>query len=267
MRERSISLSIILALSFLFILVSEVSAQSINYNEYDRLTRQYVDARGLVNYPGLKGEISALKSFIDQISQVSPDSHPDKFKERSEQLRYWMTAYNAWVLYIATSEYPKKNALWNFLGLFRNRSIKLGGKDLTLEDLEHGIIRKRYKEPRIHFYINCAAFSCPALNQGAIPEGKTFEVLDQSAKRFINDTKHVKYDPATKKLYLSKIFDWFSADFLNYLREQKNTPSPHIAQFILLYLEGAPHEALAKTPLNEISVRYYGYDKSLNEQK
>ncbi|MGH9846991.1 MAG: hypothetical protein ACREEM_50485, partial [Blastocatellia bacterium] len=112
-------------------------AQGVNYSEYDRLTRKYVDGRGLVNYNGLKSELSALKSFIDQISETSPHSHPQQFKDGGEQLRYWMTAYNAWVLYIAASEYPAKNALWNFVGLFRNRAIKLGGKALGLEDLEH----------------------------------------------------------------------------------------------------------------------------------
>ena len=246
---------------------TNANAQNINYSEYDRLTRKYVDGRGLVNYNGLKSELPALKSFIDQISEVSPESHPQQFKDGGEQLRYWMTAYNAWVLYIAASEYPAKNALWNFIGLFRNRDIKLGGKQTGLEHLEHGIIRRVYKEPRIHFYINCAAFSCPALWQGAIPENKTWDVLEQSAKRFINDTKHVKYDPASKTLYLSKIFDWFSSDFLSYLTEKKGIAEPHISQYIALYLDGEAREALANTPPREIKVKYYSYNKKLNEQQ
>ncbi len=252
---------------FLCAATGQAFAQSIDYSEYDRLTRKYVDERGLVNYKGLKGEISSLKSFIDQISEASPHSHPDQFKDGGEQLRYWMTAYNAWVLYIAASEYPSKSSLWNFVGLFRNRTIKLGGKQMGLEDLEHKIIRAGYKEPRIHFYINCAAFSCPALWQGAIPQGKTWDVLEQSAKRFINDQKHVKYDTAAKKLYLSKIFDWFDDDFLNYLKEKKGIAQPHVAQYILLYLEGPARDALSKTPVNEISVSYFSYNKSLNEQR
>jgi hypothetical protein len=244
-----------------------VFAQEINYTEYDRLTRKYVDEQGLVNYNGLKGESGALKSFIDQISAVSPHSHPRHFTDSGEQLRYWMTAYNAWVLYIAASEYPSKSALWNFLGLFRNRDIKLGGKQMKLGDLEHKIIRAGYKDPRIHFFINCAASSCPALRQGTIPQFKTSDWLDQSAKRFINDTKHVKYDAAAKRLYLSKIFDWFEDDFLNYLKEKNANQSPHIAQYILIYLDGPSRETLQKTPLNEISVSYFSYNKSLNEQK
>jgi hypothetical protein len=259
-----------MSIAGLFLLLGVVSiaafAQSVDYSEYDRLTRKYVNGQGLVNYNGLKSEIGALKTFIDQISEVSPHSHPPQFKDGGEQLRYWMTAYNAWVLYIAASEYPAKNSLWNFVGLFRNRTIKLGGKQLGLEDLEHKIIRKGYNEPRIHFYINCAAFSCPALQQGAIPPGKTWDVLEQAAKRFINDPKHVKYDAASKKLQLSKIFDWFSGDFLTYLKEKKGIAQPRISEYILLYLEGPARDALAKTPANELSVSYFSYNKKLNEQ-
>ncbi|HEX9000662.1 MAG TPA: hypothetical protein VGB07_12225, partial [Blastocatellia bacterium] len=65
-------------------------AQQINYSEYDRLTRKYVDGRGLVNYAGLKSELPALKTFIDQISVVSPESHSQLFPDGGEQLRYWM---------------------------------------------------------------------------------------------------------------------------------------------------------------------------------
>jgi hypothetical protein len=241
-------------------------AQEVSYSEYDRLTRQYVDERGRVDYKGLKSELGALKTFIDQISAVSPQSHPQQFKDTGEQLRYWMTAYNAWVMYIAASEYPSKNSLWNFLGLFRNRDIKLGGKQMKLGDLEHKIIRAGYKDPRIHFYINCGASGCPALGRGVIPQFKTSDALDQSARRFINDAKNVKYDAADKRLYLSKIFDWFEGDFLNYLKEKNGNQTPHIAQYILLYLDGPPREALQKTPLNEIRVSYLSYDKSLNEQ-
>ncbi len=247
--------------------VSPVRAQEMDYTEYDRLTRKYVDEGGLVNYNGLKSELDALKTFIDQISAVSPHSHPQQFTDSGEQLRYWMTAYNAWVLYIAASEYPSKSALWNFLGLFRNREIKLGGKQMKLGDLEHKIIRAVYKDPRIHFYINCGASSCPALGRGMIPQLKTSDALDQSARRFINDTKNVRYDAAAKKLYLSKIFDWFEIDFLNYLKEKNSDQTPHIAQYILLYLDGESRDALKKTPLNQIIVSYFSYNKSLNEQK
>ena len=254
-------------IAVLWLTAGNALAQQMNYSEYDRLTRKYINAQGLVDYKGLKSELPALKTFIDQISAVSPESHSQLFPDGGEQLRFWMTAYNAWVLYIAASEYPSKSSLWSFIGTFRNRDIRLGGRASSLEELEHKIIRAKYKEPRIHFYINCAAYSCPPLWQGVIAPGKTWDVLDQSAKRFINDPRNVKFDPATKKLQLSKIFDWFKDDFMTFLKNKKGVAQPHISQYILMYLDGPTRAALEKTPVGEISVSYFSYNKSLNEQK
>jgi hypothetical protein len=254
-------------IAVLWLTAGNALAQQMNYSEYDRLTRKYINAQGLVDYKGLKSELPALKTFIDQISAVSPESHSQLFPDGGEQLRFWMTAYNAWVLYIAASEYPSKSSLWSFIGTFRNRDIRLGGRASSLEELEHKIIRAKYKEPRIHFYINCAAYSCPPLWQGVIAPGKTWDVLDQSAKRFINDPRNVKFDPATKKLQLSKIFDWFKDDFMTFLKDKKGVAQPHISQYILMYLDGPTRAALEKTPVGEISVSYFSYNKSLNEQK
>jgi hypothetical protein len=237
--------------------------QAQDYAEYDRLLRAYVDARGLVNYAGLKKEIGALKAFVDRLGATDPLA----IKDAGERLRYYLTAYNAWVLYYAANAYPSKSEMWNFIGLFRDHAIIMGGRKSSLETLERKIIRPQFKDPRVHFYLNCAAFSCPALWQGAIPTGKTLEVLEQSAKRFINDPRHVKYEAVEKRLYLSKIFDWFADDFLSYLKTQKGIQQPHLAQYILLYLDGPAREALAKMPFNEVSLKYYSYSRSLNEQR
>lgn len=245
-----------------FVMAAEQASFAQNYAEYDRLLRTYVDARGLVNYAGLKKEVSALKGFVDQLGAADPL----KINDPSERLRYYLTAYNAWVLYYAANAYPSKNEMWNFIGLFRDHDIVIGGRKSSLEYLEHKIIRPQFKDPRAHFYLNCAARSCPGLWQGAIPAGKTLEVLEQSAKRFMNEAQHVRYDAAAKRLTISKIFDWFADDFLTYLKTQKGISQPHIAQYVLLYLDGPQREALAKTPLNEINVKYFSYNKSLNEQ-
>ncbi len=265
-RVRMFSLGILLLCSFTFSALAQ-EAKKPDDAIFDRLTRTYVNAQGQVNYKGLRQELPALKSFVDQLAVVSPDSHPQLFPDEMEKLRYFVTAYNAWVLYLVTAEYPKPNILWTRIGLFRNRPIRLGGQDSSLEDLEHGIIRKRFADPRIHFYVNCAALSCPPLPQGAIAAGKTDQALNEAARRFINNPKYVAYNAATKRLEISRIFKWFSDDFTGYLKTKRGLQQPHIAQFILLYLEGEAKEALAKTPLNEITVSYFSYDKSLNEQR
>jgi Protein of unknown function, DUF547 len=250
----------------MLILSVAVSAQSkLDYTEFDRLTKRHVNAQGLVNYAALQKELPALESFITQLSAISPDSHPQSFADEGEKLRYFLTAYNAWVLYVVTKAYPKKDTLWGKL-LFKDKPIKLGGQDSSLDKLEHGVIRKRFADPRVHFYLNCAARSCPPLQQGAIPAGKTDDWLTASARKFINSSKYVSFDPTSNKLRISKIFDWFADDFLNYLKTKQNQPAPHIVQYLLLYAEGELKESLTKIPLKKIKVSYFDYDRSLNEQ-
>lgn len=248
------------------------SITKIDYAEFDRLTRKYINDDGLVNYKELKTDLPALKSFVDQLATISPDSHPQLFDEK-EALRYFVTAYNAWVLYIVTLKYPQKDILWGRFGgigpklKFKDQPITLGGKASSLEELEHKIIRPRFGDPRIHFYINCAAFSCPPLPQGAIADGKTDDELDKAARRFINNSKYVRLDAASKKLELSSIFNWFADDFLNYLKNKRGMEKPHITQYLTLYLDDVTKDALAKIPVQQLKISYLGYNTDLNEQK
>lgn len=247
--------------------VVHAERMSFPYEKFDRLTRRYVNQQGRVDYVGLKQELPALRSFVDRLAATGPENHPELFRDNGDRLRYYMTAYNAWVLYYAVRAYPKKHALWSRSGVFRNHPIKLDGRELSLNDLEHQIIRKRFRDPRVHFYVNCAAASCPPLQRGVIPPGRTSEELDRAARRFINDPANVRFDEAKKQLSLSPIFNWFSEDFLNYLRDKRGISDPHVAQYVLLYLDGPPCGALARTPLKQISIQYFDYDKSLNEQR
>ena len=237
-----------------------------SYIEYDRLTCAYVDDKGRVDYPGLKKELPALKSFIDQMAAASPENKPEWFPTDDDRKRYYLTAYNALVLFFAASAYPDRHALWARLGFFRNKDIVLGGRSLTLNELEHNIIRKQFLDPRIHFYINCGAKGCPALQRGAIGQNATEAELEQAARRFINDPMNVRFDANTHTLYLSKIFDWFSQDFISYLRARRGVEHPYISQYISLYLDGSSATALGKTPPGQIKVKYLDYDKDLNDR-
>jgi hypothetical protein len=218
----------------------ESTGDGFSYKTYDRLSRAYVNDQGRVNYAGLKAEMPALSGFIDQLADVSPENKPDLFPTEDDRKRYYLTAYNALVLFFAASAYPDRHALWARLGYFRNKDIILGGRRLTLNQLENNIIRKQFLDPRIHFYINCGAKGCPSLKPGAIPQNATGAVLDQAARRFINDPARVRFDAKTGTLYLSKIFDWFSEDLIRYLRVTRALPHPHISQYIALYLSGTP---------------------------
>lgn len=245
---------------------AEQANATFSYSDYDRLVGKFVDARGQVNYAGLKQELAALQVFLDQLAAVSPENKPELFAGDDDSKRYYLTAYNAYVLFYAAKAYPDKNALWAKLGWFKNKDIVLGGRKLTLNDLEHNIIRKRFLDPRIHFYLNCGAKSCPPLKARAIAQNATDAELEDGARTFINDAANVRFEAETRTLYLSKIFDWYEGDFLNYLRVKRGLPVPHIADYIKLYLAGDPAQALARVPAGQLRVKHLDYDKSLNEQ-
>lgn len=242
------------------------STDHFSYGEYDRLTRAYANEHGGVNYAGLKKEMAALKDFIAQLEAASPENKPEWFPNEDERKRYYLTAYNAYILFYAVSAYPDRHGLWSRLGLFKNKDIILGGRKLTLNSLEHNIIRKEFLDPRIHFALNCGARSCPPLKAGVIPPNATENELEQAARRFINDPANVRFDESNLMLYLSKIFDWFEGDFLNYLRVKQGIIEPRIAQYVGLYLTGSIARSLASVPANALTIRHLDYDKELNEE-
>jgi hypothetical protein len=240
-------------------------ASEFSYGEYDRLTRAFVNEQGFVDYPGLKKELSALRAFVERMAAVGPANRSEWFASDEERKRYYLTAYNANVLLIAASAYPDRHALWSRLGLFKNHDIVLGGRKLSLNALEHQILRREYRDPRVHFYINCAAKSCPSLERGVIPAGETEAALDRAARRFLNDPRHCRFDASTRTLYLSKLFDWFEEDFINFMKANGHA-RPTVADYALLYLKEETRAAVARVPAGELRIRYLSYDKSLNEQ-
>jgi uncharacterized protein DUF547 len=237
-----------------------------SYAEYDRLVGKYVDERGRVNYAGLKKEITALRAFLDQLAAISPENRVELFATEGESKRYYLTAYNAHVLYHAAAAYPERRALWSRVGLFKNKEITLGGRKLTLNDLEHNIIRKQFLDPRIHFYLNCGAVSCPPLKAKAIAYGATESELEEAARAFINDQSNAHFDEDRRTLFLSKIFDWYEEDFINYLRVKRGLAKPHIVEYIKLYLDEQSLQALAGISNDKLKVKYMDYDKGLNDQ-
>lgn len=239
---------------------------TFSYDAYDRLTRAYVDERGLVDYAGLKNELGELRAFVERLAAVSPESAPDMFASSDDRKRYYMTAYNALVLYFAAEAYPSKHALWGRLGFFKDKDIVLGGRELTLNELEHGVIRKQFLDPRIHFYLNCGAASCPPLQARAIADGATEDELEQATRRFVNDPSNVRVDAANRTLYLSKVFEWYEDDFLRDLKVNRGLEAPHIADYLRRYLDEPAASELASVATDRLRVSYLSYDKDLNEQ-
>jgi len=128
------------------------------------------------------------------------------------------------------------------------------GKDeeLSLNDIEHGILRKKFRDARVHAAINCASKSCPPLRAEAFTAEKLDAQLDEQMRAFVNDPARNRIDPAKKELEISEIFKWFEEDFE---RDAKS-----VKEFLVRYVPPERAELVRNA-----KIRYLDYDWDLND--
>lgn len=242
----------------------EASSLSFDYSPFARVLDNYVTERGFVQYARLQADRGDLDAFVEQLAQVSPENSPEIFPERQDQLAYWINAYNAIVMKGILDHYPVESLseISFMYGFFWKLKFPVGGREYTLNDIEHGILRPRFQEPRIHFAINCASDACPKLTREPFLPEKLDEQLDQAARFFIGESRNVRPEPESNRLYLSMIFNWFLDDFRNYARENLGKQYPSVLDYILLH---ASPELKHYIESSKPKIRYIPYDWSLND--
>jgi hypothetical protein len=196
---------------------------------FEALLKKYVDAAGYVDYAAWHDDamsIAALDSYLAAIATYSPDNAQERFTSRNDELAYWMYGYNAYVIKGVLSHWPLDSVMEvrapieavKGLGFFYRMRYTFGGKPLSLLTVENKKIRAAYKDPRIHFVLNCGSESCPVIRP-ELPTGDALEqLLDAAAIEFVNTRGNVVVDHKTETVYLSSIFKWYDDDFLNWLR-------------------------------------------------
>ncbi len=180
-----------------------------DYSEYAALLREHV-RDGLVDYAALKTDRRLAASIIAmEKTDLAPLS-------REERLAYWMNTYNAVTLKLMADAWPMESIMklnagkpWD-LPLFTPRGADAA---ITLNHIEHEIIRKHFDEPRIHFALVCAAVSCPPLISEPYEAAKLESQLDRQTRAFLRDSRRNRYDRAEHTLHLSPLFDWYAVDF------------------------------------------------------
>ena len=229
---------------------------------YARVLETYVTPEGRVRYADLKAEPADLKAFVEQLAAVSPENRPDLFPTRAAQMAYWINAYNAFVIHAVVEAYPVESVrdLKFGFGLlfFKRDRFVAGGRRLSLDDIEHGILRRQFSEPRMHFALNCASASCPPLARQPY-RGESLEAqLEEAARAFIGREENVWMRGDV--LFLSKIFDWYAEDFTR--RGGAADGSATVVDYLLGYL---PAETAARIRQEKPRVEFYNYDWSLND--
>jgi len=180
-------------------------AQNFDYKTYNEFLGNYVSGKGNVNYDKIKTNKSELDVVIKQFEKNQPNNQ----WSREEKLAYYINAYNIYTLKIVTDNYPLKS-IKDITNVWDKEFIKSGKEKISLGDIEHKILRKM-NEPRIHFAINCASFSCPnLLNEAYLPETLDKQ-LAKVTKSFINDK--TKNTITASEIEISEIFNWFGGDF------------------------------------------------------
>ena len=227
---------------------SVYAGQSIDQQIYAQLLDRYVD-RGIVNYAGFKKEEKRLDAYLKILEAIDP-----AVLSRNEQFAFYINAYNAWTLKLILSGYPGVKSIKELATLFRSpwkkKIVRIGGGTITLDKLEHNILRPRFKDPRVHFAINCAAKSCPPLRSEPYRGADLNRQLNDATRSFLNNPSNYRLE--AEQFYVSRIFKWFAADFVNDVIGFYRT---HAAKDLQKQL-GARG--------NQIRVAYLPYDWSLN---
>jgi hypothetical protein len=192
------------------------------YTAWTALLRQHVrPLRGgqasLVAYAGFAADRAALKAVLDRLSAVSPAAFAGW--AQAERQAFLINAYNAFTIELILTKYPELKSIKDLGRLlstpWKPKWIPLLGEKVSLDDIEHEMLRKRgaFDDPRVHFAVNCASIGCPALREEAFVAARLDAQLDEQALRFMSDRTRNRYNAQRGRLELSKIFDWFGEDF------------------------------------------------------
>jgi len=198
----------------LVLLLSVNSAVAFDHGPWDALLKKNV-----VVLEGGKasqfryGDVdrNALQAYLASLSRAKDfDAWP-----REEQMVFLINAYNAFTVEKILTRYPDIRSIRDFGRVFGNpfkdEFFTLLGRRMSLDGIEHGLLRKRYREPRVHYALNCASVGCPMLREEAYVAARLERQLEEQALRFLSDRSRNRYRDG--RLELSRIFDWFKEDF------------------------------------------------------
>jgi hypothetical protein len=240
----------------------------VDHAVWDKLIKAYVvpgkDGLNRVRYQAFKDSgHRKLKSYIKMLTGIRPTS-----LARPEQFAYWANLYNAKTIDVVLDAYPVKSireisikgGLLGFLkksvgkgGPWKAKIMKVEGESLSLDDVEHGILRPIFKDPRVHYAVNCASVGCPNLQLSAFTGAKLEVMLNAGAKAYVNSPRG--FVRKGGEITASSIYNWFASDFGGNARG------------VLRHAAKYAEPQLAKKLSSAASITGYEYDWSLNDAK
>ena len=227
------------------------SAQKIDHGAWDRWLRQFVvnhpSGINRVRYQDIRGEDQTLlKNYLQSLQAIPISSY-----NRKEQQAYWINLYNALTVELILSRFPVAsirdiNISPGLLarGPWGAKMLLVEGEKLSLDDIEHRILRPIWRDERIHYAVNCASLGCPNLQPAAYTGENAEAMFDKGAKEFINHVRGVAL--AGGKLKVSSIYVWFQEDFggdaEGLMEHWRNYANPVLAAALEKYQGGLSHD-------------------------
>ncbi|MCC4799104.1 hypothetical protein BCT30_10545 [Enterovibrio norvegicus] len=192
----------------------DANLSKIDHQDWQTILTKYVikrDYNNLFRYADVSDEDKALlEKYLSDLTQMDPRDY-----SRSEQFAYWINLYNALTVKLILDEYPVKSItkLGGFMsfGPWDEDVAVINGEDITLNDIEHRILRPIWNDPRIHYAVNCASLGCPNLSDEAYDGENMEKLLTEAARQFTNSPKCLLISDNT--LIISSIYDWYGSDF------------------------------------------------------
>ena len=235
----------------------ESNTQLISHSEWQFLLDSYLKvekgAVSLFDYGAVSEEDSdRLDIYLMYLQSLDPRDFAS-----NEQQAYWINLYNALTVQLILENYPVRSITKLGKGFFKfgpwdDEVAEVAGKTLTLNDIEHRILRPIWQDSRIHFAVNCASIGCPNLQSTAFTSENMDELLEQAAKEYLSHSRGANFDK-DGNLKLSSIFDWYAVDFGDDQSE------------ILAFLSRWAPEDVAEKMRSYSGHIDYDYDWDLNE--
>lgn len=235
-------------------------AQPIDHSAWTAILRRYVQPDGAgvnrVDYAKLKREATGdLGSYLAALQKVDVTR-----LSRREQFAFWINLHNAATVKVVLDNHPVVSIRDIDIspglladGPWGAKVVAVNGVKLSLDNIEHDILRKFWRDPRVHFAVNCASVGCPNLAREAYTGARLDSQLDQAARAYVNNPRGVRFNGS--RLTASKIFDWYGKDF----GSSETALLKRIADY------AAPE--LARRLRGASGIDHYEYDWTLNGAK
>lgn len=270
----------IVAVGLLVLLIGglhrDCQAFDLTQRSWDQILKKHVH-RGLVDYEGLKASPQELREYLNSLGSLKENEYESW--SQADKIAFWINAYNALTIKAVIDNYPiqssfpaalrfPKKSIRQIPGVWDEMRFVVMWRGMTLNDIEHATLRKKFQEPRVHMALVCASAGCPILRGEAYMGSALEKQLEEQTRTFLGTPSKMKIESTAKLVSLSPIFKWFGEDFVNAYSPDQGfeghaTGERAVLNFISHYLAENEADFLRN---GKYVVKYLDYDWSLNEK-